>query len=180
MHIGFNKLEQSHDKAAAAIAGKCVLTSSQIFEESKRALFLPKDDEKTGEGRKEKEGEEEDQERTEEEEKERGVSAPALVPQGMMEQGSKSSDAQLEGNRVMGDMVNILVQGLDGRHLNMRVAQGTRVSVLCMDLVSKVGIPWDAFYLTQRARVLHFEEELLLEQDERLCMRGRLRGWDGW
>ena len=56
------------------------------------------------------------------------------------------------------------------------MAQGTRVSVLCTDLVSKVGIPQDAFYLTRRARVLHFEEELVLEQDERLCMRDRLRG----
>ena len=131
---------------------------------------------RTGEERKEKEGEEEDQERNEEE-KEKRVLAPALViPQGTMEQGSKSSDAQLEGNRAVGDMVNILVQGMDGRHLSMRVAQGTRVSVLCMDLVRKVGIPQDAFYLTRRARVLHFEEELLPEQDERLCMRERLRG----
>ena len=78
--------------------------------------------------------------------KERGVLGPALVPQWTMEQGSKSCDAQLEGNRVMGDMVNILVQGLDGRHLSMRVARGTRVSVLCMDLVSKVGIPQDVFF----------------------------------
>ena len=36
MDIGFNKLERSYDKAAPAIAGKCVLTSSQIFEESKK------------------------------------------------------------------------------------------------------------------------------------------------
>ena len=168
--IGFNKLERSHDKAAAAIAGKCVL------EKSIRALFFPKDDEKTGEERKEKKGKEEDHERNEEEKKERRVSASALVPHETMEQGSQSSDAQLEGNRVIGDMVNILVQGLDGRHLSMRVAQGTWVSVLCTDLVSKVGIPQDAFYLTRRTRVLHFEEELLLEQDERLCMRERLRG----
>ena len=143
-----------YDKAAAAIAGKCV------FEESKRALIFPKDDEKTGEERKEKKGKEEDQERNE-------VSASGLVPQETMEQSS---------NRVMGDMVNILVQGLDGRHLSMRVAQGTRVSVLCMDLVSKAGIPRDAFYLTRQAKVLQNDEELWLEQDERFCMRGRLRG----
>ena len=31
-----------YDKAAAALAGNCVLTSSQIFEESKRALFFSK------------------------------------------------------------------------------------------------------------------------------------------
>ena len=121
----------------------------------KGPCFFPKDDERTGEERKEKEGEEEDQERNEEEEKERGVLALApVISQGTMEQGSKSSDAQLEGNRVMGDMVNILVQGLDGRHLSMRVAQGTRVSVLCMDLVMKVGIPQDVFYLTRRSKVL--------------------------
>ena len=42
MDIGFNKLERSYDKAAAANAGKCVLTSSQNFEESKRALFFSK------------------------------------------------------------------------------------------------------------------------------------------
>ena len=106
LDIGF---ERSHDKAAAAIAGKCVL------EKSKRALFFP-----TGEERKEKKEKKEGRERNEEEKKERRVSASVLVPQEMMEQGSQSSDAQLEGNRVMGDMVNILVQGLDGRHLNMR------------------------------------------------------------
>ena len=73
-------------------------------------------------------------------------------------------------------MVNILVQGLDGRHLDMRVAQGTRVSVLCMDLVMKIGITQDAFYLTRRAKVLQTGDELWLEQNERLCMRVRLRG----
>ena len=46
LDIGFN--ERSHDKAAAAIAGKCVL------EKSKRALFFPKDDEKKGKRRKKK------------------------------------------------------------------------------------------------------------------------------
>ena len=75
-----------------------------------------------------------------------------------------------------GDMVNILIQGLNGRHLSMRVAQGTKVSVLRMDLVMRMGIPQDASYLTRRSRVLQFEEELWLEQDERFCMRERLRG----
>ena len=50
LDIGFNRLERSHDKAAAAIAGKCVL------EKSKGPCFFPKDDEKTGEERKEKKG----------------------------------------------------------------------------------------------------------------------------
>ena len=133
LNIAFKELERSHDKAAEAIPGKCVL------DKSNRVLFFPKDDEKTGEERKEKKEKEEGRERNEEEKKERRVSASVLVPQEMMEQKTQSSDAPLEGGRVMGDMVNILVQGLDGRHLSMKVAQGIRVSVLCADLVSKVG-----------------------------------------
>ena len=72
--------------------------------------------------------------------------------------------------------VNVLVQGLDGRHLNMRVTQGIQVSVLCVELCAKIGISQDVFYLTRKGRVLHACEELWLEQDERVCMRGRLRG----
>ena len=48
-----------YDKAAAAIAGKCV------FQESKRALIFPKDDEETREEKNEKKEKEEDQERNE-------------------------------------------------------------------------------------------------------------------
>ena len=143
-----------YDKAAAAIAGKCV------FQESKRALNFPKDDEKTREERDEKKEKEEDQERNE-------VSASALVPQETMEQGS---------NKVIGGMVNILVQGLDGRHLNMKVERSTRVSALCEVLSKMTGIPMDAFYLTRQTKVLQDDEELWPEQDERVCMRGRLRG----
>ena len=52
-----------------------------------------------------------------------------------------------EKEEIQKETVNVLVQKLDGRHLNVRV------------------------------RVLHACEELWLEHDERLCMRGRLRGW---
>ena len=132
----------------------------RVFQESKKALIFPKDDEKTREERNEKKRKEEDQERNE-------VSASALVPQETMEQGS---------NRVIGDMVNILVQGLDGRHLNMKVERSTRVSALCKVLSKMTGIPMDAFYLTRQTKVLQNDEELWPEPDERVCMRGRLRG----
>ena len=168
--LGFDELEPSRDKAAAAIAG------TRILEKSKRALFFLKDDEETGEERKEKKEKEEGRERKEEEREERRVSASVLVPQKTMEQGSQSSDAQLEGNLVMGDMVTILVQKLDGRHLNVRVTQGVQVSVLCNELCVRLGISPSVFYLTRQGRVLHAYEELWLDQDERLCMRGRLRG----
>ena len=62
---------REHDKAAAAFAGKCVLTSTQISDESKRVLVFPKDVQRKGEEGKEKEGVEEEQEGKEEEEKEK-------------------------------------------------------------------------------------------------------------
>ena len=63
-------------------------------------------------------------------------------------------------------LVSILIQGVDDRHLSVKVVAGIRVSALCVDLAKKTGIPVHAFYLTH----------LWLEADERLCMRGRLRG----
>ena len=94
-------------------------------------------------------GEEEEQEEKEEERKQ-GVTTPPLV--------------------------SILVQGVDGRHLSVKVATGRRVSALCVDLSKMTGIPMDAFYLIRQVKVLQNEDELWLEMDERLCMRGRLRG----
>ena len=74
------------------------------------------------------------------------------------------------------ETVNVLVQKLDGRHLNVRVIQGVQVSVLCDELSTRFGISQNVFYLTRQGRVLHAYEELWLEHDERLCVRGRLRG----
>ena len=73
-------------------------------------------------------------------------------------------------------LVSILVQGVDGRHLSVKVVGGSRVSALCVDLAKMTGIPMDDFYLTRQAKVLQNEDELWLEADERLCMRERLRG----
>ena len=73
-------------------------------------------------------------------------------------------------------MVNILVQGLDGKHLLVKIERSSRVSALCRDLSKMTGIPMDAFYLTRQGKVLQNEGGLWLETDERLCMRGRLRG----
>ena len=111
-----------------------------VEEMSKKALvFQGKED---VDGKREKEREEEEQERKEEGEKDKGVLTPALVIlQQTAERGLKSSDAQLEGNRVERDMVNILVRGLDGKHLSMKIAGGTRVSALCVDLAKSTGIP---------------------------------------
>ena len=128
-------------------------------------------------GNEEKKRDEEEQERKEEGEKEKGVLTPALVIlQQTAERGSKSSDAQLEGNWVGRDMVNILVQGLDGKHLYMKIAGGTRVSALCVDLAKNTGIPQDAFCLARQSKVLQTGDELWLEKNERLCMRRKLRG----
>ena len=112
----------NYDKAAAEFAWESFWVS-QISEESKRALVFPKDERK--EERKEEDAEEEEQERKEEEkEKEKGVLAPALVIlQQMAERSLQSSDVQLEGNQVGRDMVNILAQGFDGRHLSMKIAR---------------------------------------------------------
>ena len=114
----------NYDKAAAEFAGESFLVCPQISEESERALVFPKDERK-GEERKEEDAEEEEQERKEEEkEKEKGVLAPALVIlQQMAERSLQSSDVQLEGNQVGRDMVNILAQGFDGRHLSMKIAR---------------------------------------------------------
>ena len=73
-------------------------------------------------------------------------------------------------------LVSILIQGMDGRHLFVKIVTGIRVSALCVDLAKKTGLPMDAFYLTRQGKVLQNEDELWLETDERLCMRGRLRG----
>ena len=75
------------------------------------------------------------------------------------------------GCSVKSHMVNILVQGLD-----MKIEGNTRVSALCRVLSKMTGIPMDAFYLTRQTKVLQNDEELWLEQDERFCMRGKLRG----
>ena len=102
--------------------------------------------------RKEKK-KEEDQEKKDEKSK-RGIMTPALV--------------------------SILVQGVDGNHLSVKVVTGIRVSALCVDLAKMTGIPMDAFYLTRQAKVLQNEDELWLEADERLCMRGDCEvGWMG-
>ena len=86
----------------------------------------------------------------------------------------KQESKEQEGNQK--DMVNVLVQKLDGRHLNVKVTQGVQVSVLCDALSTRFGISPNVFYLTRQGRILHACEELWLEQDERLCVRGRLRG----
>ena len=99
-----------------------------------------------------------------------------MILQQTAERGLKSSDAQFEGNRAGRGMVNVLVQGLDGKHLSMRIAGGTRVSALCVDLAKSTRIPQDAFCLTRQAKVLQTRDELWLEKNERLCMRERLRG----
>ena len=62
-------------------------------------------------------------------------------------------------------MVNILVQGLDGKHLSMKIEGSTRVSALCRVLSKMTGIPMDAFCLTRQTKVLQNDEELWLEQD---------------
>ena len=87
-----------------------------------------------------------------------------------MEQERKEEEENQTGT------VNVLVQRLDGRHLNMKVIQGIQVSVLCVDLCARIGISQDVFDLTRQRRVLQNDEELWLEQDERVCMRERLRG----
>ena len=148
--------------AAAAIAGIRVhlrslgSVSSGFETESKRALIFQKDEGWKGSEeevlKKENERLKEEQERKEEEEtcdkekvkgdipSKKGVMTPALVIlQQKAEHGSISSDVQLEGNRV-GRVTNILVQGLDGKHLNMKIEAGTRVSVLCMELALCMGI----------------------------------------
>ena len=111
---------------------------------------------------KEREREEKGQERKVEGEKEREIFTPAFVTPPQMAEKSH--------------MVNILVQGLDGKHLLMKIERSTRVSALCRDLSKMTGIPMDAFYLTRQGKVLQNEGGLWLETDERLCMRGRLRG----
>ena len=80
------------------------------------------------------------------------------------------------GGSVKSHIVNILVQGVDGKHLSMKIEGSIRVSTLCRDLSKMTGIPMDAFYLTRQTKVLQSDEELWLEMDERVCMRGRLRG----
>ena len=95
-----------------------------------------------------------------------------VILQQTAERGLKSSGS------VESHMVNILVQGLDGKHLSMKIAGSTRVSALCGDLSKVTGIPMDAFDLTRQSKVLQCDEELWLEKDERLCMRGR-GGMDG-
>ena len=123
--------------------------SSAFERKSKRALIFRNEEERKGEKGKDVKKE---KERVE------------------MEQEGKEEEENRNGT------VNVLVQGLDGRHLNMRVTQGIQVSVLCVELCAKIGISQDVFYLTRQGRVLHACEKLWLEQDERVCMRGRLRG----
>ena len=167
-------------KSAAAIAWNlnkeaCSSHASWAFsKDSKRASFV--------EGKKDLEKErwkeEEEQERKEEEiEKEKGVLAPALV---ILQQTAKqrlmSCDVQLEGNRVGRDLVNILVQGMDGKHSVMTISQGIQVSQVVADLSRKMNIPVGAFYLTLQSKVLHSEDRIWMGKDERLVMHGRLRG----
>ena len=111
------------------------------------------------------------------EEIEEGVTPPALVIlQQTAEQDGTPGDVQLEGNRVGMDMVNMLARGMDGTHLTMKGMQGVQASQITADLSMQTGIPIGAFYLTRQAKVLQAGEELWLEKDERLIMRGRLRG----
>ena len=65
----------------------------------------------------------------------------------------------------------MFVQGVDGRHLSVKVATGCRVSALCVGLAKVTGIPTDAFYLTRQSKVLWNKDEIWLETDERLCIR---------
>ena len=96
----------------------------------------------------------------------------------LKEREEKEQERKEEGEKEK--VVNILVQGLDGKHLSMKIAGSTRVSALCGDLSKVTGIPMDAFYLTRQAKVLQNDDELWLEMDERLWMRERLRvGMDG-
>ena len=112
-------------------------STSQNSAESKKGPDFPE---------KEKEREGKEQERKEMGEIKEGVTTPALVIlQQTAEQDEKSGDARLEGNRVGQDMVNILVQGLDGKHVTMKIARGARVSQLCMEPAKRTGIPQDAF-----------------------------------
>ena len=160
--------------AAAAALKRIMLHLSSIgsvsatFEKSKRALFLLSWDE-----RKEREGKEQEKK---DEEVEEGVINPALVVlQRKAEHGLISSDVRLEGNRV-GEVTSVLVQGLDGKHLCVKIEAGILVSALCEKLALKTGIPESVFYLTYKGKVLLAHEALSVERDERLCMRGRLRG----
>ena len=74
---------------------------------------------------KRKKKEEKGQERKEEGEKERESSTLVFVTlQQTAECGLKS------GGSVKSHMVNILVQGLDGKHLSMKIEGSTRVSAL--------------------------------------------------
>ena len=136
-------------KAAAALAGKCVWTCFRISKESKRALMFQNEME---------------------EEREKGKDVKKEKERVEMKQERKEKEENQK------ETVNVLVQKLDGRHLNVRVTQGIQVSVLCDELCARFGISQNVFYLTRQGRVLHAYEELWLEQDERLCMRVRLRG----
>ena len=164
--------------AAAALSGFILQLSifgSSVanFEKSKRALFfLFWDCMKEGEEEKER------KERKKEENKSfEGVSAPALVIlQQTAEQRRMSSDVQLEGNRVEDDMVNIMVQRLDGLHSVLKVEQGTQVARIAAELSKSLSIPVSAFYLTRQSKVLHSGESLWMSRDERFVMHGRLRG----
>ena len=63
-----------------------------------------------------------------------------MTRQQTAERGLKS------GGSVKSHMVIILVQGLDGKHLSMKIEGSTRVSALCRDLSKMTGIPMDAFF----------------------------------
>ena len=140
--------------AAAALAlgmalNICSCICFKSLKESKRALMLQNEME---------------------EEREKGKDVKKEKERAELKQESKKKEENQK------ETVNVLVQKLDGRHLNVRVTQGVQVSVLCDELCARFGISQNVFYLTRQGRVLHAYEELWLEQDERLCMRGRLRG----
>ena len=178
--VALHQVQNQKDAAAACpklVKQSCSSEFTFFFEEQKKALVFAGKDEDEEKRRneevqnKEREREEKGQERKVEGEKEREILTPAFVTlQQTAERGLKS------GGRVKSHMVSILVQGLDGKHLSMMIEGSTRVSALCRDLSKMTGIPMDAFYLTRQTKALQSDEELWLEMDERVCMRGRLRG----
>ena len=79
------------------------------------------------------------------------------------ERGEGEQEKKDEKNKrgiVPPPLVSILIQGVDGRHLSVKVVAGIRVSALCVDLAKKTGIPVHAFYLTHQSKVLRDEDEL--------------------
>ena len=96
--------------------------------------------------------------------------------EGKGEGDQEKKDEKSKRGIITPPLASILIQGVDGRHLSVKIETGIRVSALCLDLAKRTGIPMDAFYLTRQGKVLQNEDELWLEADERLCMRERLRG----